>query len=70
MPAPYSAAMPGELDLEGTYTIRVTAVDPTTGAVVPGVEVSDFVLTVQPGASTSSDQLAFGQFLLVPGPGA
>lgn len=40
MAAPMTAALPPGLDLPGGYTLRFTALDPTTGAVVSGVTVS------------------------------
>lgn len=70
MARPLKASMPRDLDLEGTYTIRFTAIDPNTGAVIPNVQVKNMVLTVAPGANTSPTDLAVGPFLLVPGPGA
>lgn len=70
MAEPVVAPMPRDLDLAGSYTIRFTALNPTTGAVVPGVVVTDMVLTVQPGSSTSPSDLAVGPWLIVPGAGA
>lgn len=40
MAAPVTAALPPGLDLPGGYTLRFTALDPTTGALVSGVTVS------------------------------
>ena len=70
MAAAYDAPLPPDLDLEGSYTIRVTALDPTTGAVVSGVTVSSLVMMVNTGAGTSPTDLAVGPYLLVPGVGA
>lgn len=71
MPAPVNAPMPEDLDVGGNYTIRVTAVDPTSGAVVSTVNIQTTVLTAQAEDDASigggSD---LGQWLLVPGPGA
>jgi hypothetical protein len=39
MSAPLVASMPQELDLDSGYTLRVTALDAATGAVVAGVNV-------------------------------
>jgi hypothetical protein len=70
MAKPLEAGMPRDLDLVGTYTIRFAALDPTSGAAVAGVKVSNMVLTVAPQAGTDPIDLAYGPYLLVPGPGA
>lgn len=41
-----SAALPPDLDLQNGYVIRVNAVDPTTGAHVTGVTVTDLSILV------------------------
>jgi len=70
MPAPQDAAMPPDLDLDAGYTLRLTAVDPGTGALVAGVNVTSATLTVELlGASTGTPAL-FGDWFLIPGPGA
>lgn len=63
----YDIQMPQDLDLVGAWTIRVTAVDPSTGNVVSGVTVSDMCITAD---ALSGGNLDFGSFMLVPGPGA
>ena len=70
MPIPYSASMPDDIDCGGSYTIRVTAVDPTTGNVISAVTVSTLVMVAEPLGATTPTDLAFGPFQLVPGPGA
>ncbi len=40
MAEPLKAGMPPDLDIIGDYRVRLTAVSPTTGAVVFGVIVS------------------------------
>lgn len=70
MAKPYSAGMPDEVELGGSYTIRITAVDPTTGNVKSAITVSNLVMMVNTGAGTDVTDLGFGPFLLVPGPGA
>lgn len=62
--------MPPELDLEGNYTVRVTAIDPTTGNLVTGVKVSDLVMMVNTLGGTVPTDLETGAWLLVPGSGA
>lgn len=67
--APLIAPLPPDLDLDGSYTIRCDAVDPVSGATVSGVAVSGlsiFAADLAGGAAT----LAYGPFMLVPGPGA
>ena len=65
-----TAGMPPLLDLDGGWTIRVTAVDATTGATVTGVKVSNvMIMALAVGAGT----LSSGDFaplpLLVPSEG-
>lgn len=67
MAAAYDAPMPPDLELAGNYTIRVTAIDPTTGSLVSGVTVSALVMMVNTGEGTSPSDLAVGPYLLVPG---
>ncbi len=40
MSEPLKAGMPPDLDIDGGYIVRLTAVDPVTGALVSGVVVS------------------------------
>lgn len=61
--------MPDGLDVGPNYTLRVTAVDPTTGNLVTGVTVNKVVITATQLQGTP-DQLQTGQWFLVPGPGA
>lgn len=63
----YDIQMPQDLDLVANWTIRVTAVDPTTGNAVSGMSVSDLCIL---GDSANPEGLAYGPFMLVPGPGA
>ena len=70
MPVPYVAPMPPDVELEGSYTVRLTALDPASGNHVTGVKVTGFVLTVLNAGSGEVTDLGFGEFLLVPGPGA
>jgi hypothetical protein len=63
-------AMPPDLDLGDGWTLRVTALDPVTGAVVTGVRVSNLALEVALGEGTSASDIAVGPYLLVPGAGA
>lgn len=54
MAAPVLAPMPDGLNLGSGYTLRVTALDPTTGNLVAGVNVGLEVIT-----GTSADAGAF-----------
>lgn len=60
---------PEELDLGDGWTLRVTALDPVTGAVVPGVNVSNVAIQVVDVNQVGSGGLETGEWLLVPGPG-
>lgn len=48
MPAPSIAALPIDLIMSSGYQVRFTALDPTTGAAVSGVRVTDIALQVRP----------------------
>lgn len=60
-------ALPPNHDLGGSYIIEWDAVDPTTGATVSGVKVSQTSLLVE---GTLGGDFGAGDFKLVPGPGA
>lgn len=64
MASPETVALPPNLDLSGGCTIRVTAVDPTTGATVAGVNVSRISIF----ADQVSGDLEYGPYMLVTGP--
>lgn len=70
MSQPLQVALAPNLYLWGNCVLRVAALDPTTGADVSGVNVSNVTIEVE---LTSGDASAFGgsgPFMLVPGPGA
>ena len=72
MAAPVTGAMPPDLDIGGSWTIRFDAVD-GTGATVSNVVVSNARIigqptTVEPGNGTGLTLV--GPYMLVPGPGA
>lgn len=69
MAQPVDIGMPDGLDVAPNFTIRVTAIDPNTGALVSGVVVNKVVITASQVAGTTAD-LATGQWFLVPGPNA
>jgi hypothetical protein len=65
MPEPIKTGLPPDLDLGGNWIIEWDAVDPTTGATVPGVTVSDTSLLASGVASVLPVPL--GPYLLVQG---
>ena len=67
MSQPLTVALPPGLALWGDCEIRVTALSPTTGNEVAGVQVSNVTLEVE---QTAGGALDFGPFLLVTGPQA
>lgn len=62
--------MPADLDLGDGWTIRLTALDPSTGSPVGAVKVLNLRLGVINIGGTSDGSLAVGDFQLVPGPSA
>ena len=67
-----TAGFPPDFDLPANFIVRVSALDPTTGALVSGVNVSNVAIvadSLTPGTSDSGFE-PVGPFLLVPGPGA
>lgn len=63
--------MPENLDLANGYTVRVTALDPDTGALVSGMSVQTVVLTASHGSlNAGSGGGDSGEWFLVPGPSA
>ena len=63
------SSMQPDPDLWGGCIIRVSAVDPTTGATVSGVNVSNVTLQIVQLAGGEAE-LVVGGWQLVPGPGA
>ena len=68
MPVPLLADLPPNLDLEGGYVLRITALDPATGAQVAGVKVSGVVITAVNVLGGNPADLEVGDWVLVPGP--
>lgn len=66
MAAPQNAALPPDLELTGDYTIRLTAIDATTGNLVTGVVVSSASYQVNPQGTTTPADLTSGPYLYVP----
>lgn len=70
MAGKYNSSIPPDLDLDEKYTLRFAALDPSTGAPVPGVVISNVQITADNLSALGDDELATGPFMLVPGPGA
>lgn len=64
-----NAGLPEDLDIGPRYTLRVTALDPTTGNPVSGVTMSNLIFTADQVEGTPGE-LEVGPFMLVPGPNA
>jgi hypothetical protein len=65
---PLIASLPRDLDLDNGYTIRITALSPTTGAVVSGVKISAAVIMAASLVGGPPTALETGDWVLVPGP--
>lgn len=63
------AGLPDDLDIGPGYQLRITALDPTTGNQVSGVNINQSVITAEQISGTP-EELAQGQWFLVPGPNA
>lgn len=70
MAQPLELPMFENFDLDERYVVRVTALDPTSGAVVTGVNVGAVTLMVDNLSGGGLASGTFGPFMLVPGPGA
>ena len=65
-----NVGMPGGLDIGATYTLRVTAIDPSSGNLIAGVNVGAVTITCDEGTISDGGQVTYGDWFLVPGPGA
>jgi hypothetical protein len=68
--APVKTAMPPAVIIGATYTLRIAALDAATGSDVAGVKCSNIMIEIENLGGGGADELAFGPFMLVPGPGA
>jgi hypothetical protein len=59
---PFDLPMPPNLVCVGDYVIRVTAIDPTTGATVSGVNVTEITMQVD---NTGGTDLEPGNPILI-----
>ena len=67
-----TAGFPPDLDLPANFIVQLSAVNPSTGALVSGVNVSNVAIMALPAVPGTDDSglEPVGPFLLVPGPGA
>lgn len=72
MSQPITAGIPADCDLPDGYIVEWAAIDPTTGADVAGVKVSNVSLfgTKLGVGSTGNGTYTAGPYLLVGGPAA
>ena len=70
MAVPLDAALPPNLDLGPGFTLRVTALATSDGSVVTGVKVSNLSILSVDVAGDGGQGLVYGDWYLVPGPGA
>jgi hypothetical protein len=70
MAAPMKTSMPANVDIGATYTLQIAALNPTTGAPVAGVTVSNVMLEVENVAGGDLTSGVFRPILLRTGSGA
>lgn len=57
MPAPRTASLPPDFELSDGMRIVLTALDASTGALVPGVTISNVSISVDPLTDTTDEPL-------------
>ena len=62
-----NVGMAQDLDLPAQWSLRVVGLSPTDGSTVANVTIDSLLIT---GDSANPEGLAYGPFMLVPGPGA
>lgn len=62
-----NVSMPQDLDLPANWKLQVVGLSPVDGSTVANVVIDSLLIT---GDSPSPEGLAYGPFMLVPGPGA
>ena len=70
MSLPVKTGFPDDVRAGGAWTIEFAAVDPTTGADVAGVVISQVNIGGELEGGAGAENLDFGPFMLVPGPQA
>jgi hypothetical protein len=66
---PLTVPFPPNLVLTDGWVVKIAAVDPTTGADVSGVEITEALLQVEVIEGAGGAALSSGPFMFVPGPG-
>jgi hypothetical protein len=51
-----TAAIPADLDLPANFIVQLSAVDPSTGALVSGINVSGVAIIAQPAIPGTADE--------------
>jgi len=62
--------MPDQLDVGPTYTLRVVALNASDGSTVAGAKVGTVTFTATLVEGVTSGGQIYGDWFLVPGPGA
>lgn len=70
MAQPLTVAFPPGLTLTDGWVVTIAAVNPTTGADVAGVRITEALIQVEVLEGAGGATLNSGPFMLVPGPGA
>jgi hypothetical protein len=70
MAKPLTVAFPPNLELTDGWLVTITAVNPTTGALVTGVKIAEALIQVEVLEGAGGSALDSGPFMFVPGPGA
>lgn len=68
MAKPQQSPLPQELIIGPNWEIIFDAIDPSTGAPVAGVNVTNANVTATNAISGQTETLTVGPFMLVPGP--
>jgi hypothetical protein len=68
MAEPLIAGMPPNCTLGVDCTVEVVAISPVDGSTITGVTAADYSIYFESAGGVSD--LAYGPFMLVPGPGA
>ena len=67
---PMIAGLPPDLSLYAGCIIRVRLIDPVTGAAIAGGVLSNVSIFIRNIGGSTLDELVYGDWRLVPGPGA
>ena len=70
MSQPLLVPFPPDLVLTDGWVVTIAAVNPTTGADVAGVRITEALIQVEVLEGPGGGALSSGPFMFVPGPGA